>query len=245
MTSSPRKPIWTRERCAAEYSRRAGRLAFDGVRLGWALAVRAHLHTQALRAFANLGRSRPVGVTEEWPSWVEEGLGTLRSAFEAYRAIDAGWGLLVERPAIARDLGLLDGSTPSIEVVESAAVADVVTKAKRELDLSRGARAKDEEARAFFTGVSMRRPSVTAAELNLLAIAVGLEPPPRVLDPGRRRWVDRAERWALSRADRDALAGLAAVDLLLDEGPAGAGDGWLALLGVSDGRILRSDVLGP
>lgn len=224
---------WTRRRCVAEYERRTGRSASDEARLGWALAVRAEVHAHALRAFANVGRARPVAIEIERPAWVEEGLVALRSTFEAYRIVDPGWGLLVDRPTIVRDLGLLDGAPLPSEVAGNARVMDVVSKAKRELDVSHGARAKDGELRAFFSGVSMRRQAVTPAELNLLAIATGLEPAPTSLDPGRRRWADRVKRWELAREERAALAALSAVDLLLDEGPA-VRERWRELLGVSD-----------
>jgi hypothetical protein len=189
--------------------------------------VRAH----ALRAFANAGRARRVAVESSWPAWVEEGLATLRPTFETYRAIDAGWGLLVDRPTIARDL-TREASLPS-DLATSARVMDVISKATRELDVSRGARAKDEDLRAFYAGVSLRRRAVTPAELNLLAIATGLESPPSNLDPGRRRWADRAKRWEIARAEREVLAALAAADLLLDSDGVAAREGWRELLGVS------------
>jgi hypothetical protein len=91
-----RRTPYAREVCAAIYEERTGRLASDDGRLGWALAVRAAVREQALRAFANLARARPVAVGVEWPGWAGEGLSALSSAFEAYRAVDAGWGLLVD-----------------------------------------------------------------------------------------------------------------------------------------------------
>jgi hypothetical protein len=218
MTDTPRKPIWTRKRCAEEYLRRTGRPPLDDARLGWALAVRAHIHEQALRGFANVGRARPVGVSADWPDWVTVGVGALRPAFDAYCAVDFGWVLLLEWPKIALDLGVL-GDGLRADVAKRAEGIEAVERARRELDVSRGARAKDEEKRAFFRGVSMRRPDVTAAELNRLAIVVGLEPEPMNPESSRRRWMERMTRWALSPEERDRLAELADVDSLLDARP--------------------------
>jgi hypothetical protein len=190
------------------------------------------VHAHALRAFANAGRARPVSVERDWPAWVEEGLVTLRPAFEVYRATDAGWGLLVEGPTFVRDLGLLDGAP--LPSATNARWMEAVSRATRELDLSRGARAKDEDLRAFHAGVSMRRQGATPAELNLLAVAIGLESPPMNLDAGRRRWAERAKRWELARAEREVLALVAAADLLLDRHGLTVGDVWRERLGVSD-----------
>jgi hypothetical protein len=141
MTDTPRKPIWTRKRCAEEYLRRTGRPPLDDARLGWALAVRAHIHEQALRGFANVGRARPVGVSADWPDWVTVGVGALRPAFDAYCAVDFGWVLLLEWPKIALDLGVL-GDGLRADVAKRAEGIEAVERARRELDVSRGARAR-------------------------------------------------------------------------------------------------------
>jgi hypothetical protein len=223
---------WTKRRCVREYERRTGRCASDDARLGWALAVRAHIHQQALRAFANVGRRRALRVCAEWPAWVQEGVEALQDAFGVYEAIEPGWNLLCVWPTITADLGLLAGGAPTATV--EAAIQEAVARAQRELDLSVGARARHEAERAFFAGVAARRTGVTPADVQLLAIAVGIEDPPTKLDAGRRRWAERAARWALSREEQAAPAGLVAADALLDARSEHTIDRLLEALGVSD-----------
>lgn len=226
-----RAVTWTRQRATDEYERRTRRPLFDDARLGWALAVRSHVHRQALRGFANVERARPLAVVEEWPSWVSEGLERLCEAFEVYARIDPGWSLLVRWPTIARDLGVLGPGELDADVLE--AIATATARARAEVDVSVSARAKDADARAFFTGVCLRRASVTPADVQLLAIGVGLEPPASKLDPGRRRWAERSARWKVDHDSRERMAALSAADLLLDPPDLAARDWDEMLRGVS------------
>jgi hypothetical protein len=97
-----------------------------------------------------------------------------------------------------------------------------VARATRELDTAPRARSTSPELRAFFEGVSMRRPAVTGSELSLLSLSIGLEQASS-LDIVRRRWVERARAWTIawtmSSTRREELSLLSAVDLLLDVRP--------------------------
>ncbi len=221
MGKTSKKGPLTAEQCGAEYAKRTGRCVFDDVRLGWALALREHLRQQALRAFANLSRARAVAFEPEEPGWVSEGLVSLRPAFEAYGQLDPGWRVLLAWPAFVKELGTLEpeGARALLEglgVMPEVRLA--LERAQGELDVSHGARAEDTALRELFVGVSMKRPAVTASEVSLLAIAIGLDQTGK-LDPARRRWVERMRRWAAAPERRHELAGIAAADVLLDVEP--------------------------
>jgi hypothetical protein len=167
-----------------------------------ALATRAAVQEQAMRAFANVERLRrgvrALMAPGPLPAWAAEGIARLGPVFAAYAEADSGWTLLVERPRIVEELGLLDEDAGAWALERLAAVPEMglaLERARAELDLGAGARARDPSKRAFFEGVCARRGRVPAVwELGLLSLAVGLEEGSDT-EPVRRRWKERRARW--------------------------------------------------
>jgi hypothetical protein len=203
------------------YASRTGRSALDEARLGWALATRAAVKEHAMRAFANAERrwrgARALKEPEVWPGWVDDGVARLRPVFARYAEVDPGWRLLVERPKIVEEIGLLDedgGAWALARLAGSAEMAAALERARAELELGPAGRARDEAMRAFFAGVVARRGEVPAVwELGLLSLAVGLEETSDT-EPVRRRWKERRARWA--EAAEPVSAALVALDRKLD-----------------------------